>query len=368
VSDRDYYDILGLGRDADVAAIKRAYRQAAVRFHPDKNPGDTAAEEKFKEAAEAYAVLSDPDKRRMYDQFGKAGLGGAGGFQGFDQDIFGDFSDILGDLFGFGSVFGGARRRSRPGGGRDLRYDLEIDLEDAVRGLETKIQVPRMETCATCGGHGAEEGNIETCSQCGGRGQVAFRQGFFTIARPCGRCGGSGRRIVQACPSCDGQGRVQQERTLTVRIPAGVADGTRLRLIGEGEGGVVGGPAGDLYVVLHVRAHPVFVRDGLNLHCEVPVSFATAALGSSVSVPTLDGERTLEVPGGTQSGASFRLKGDGVPAVDGRGRGDQYVTIRVRTPKRLSKEQRELFQRLAEIEEAEPEEPGLFDRVKKIFN
>lgn len=368
MSDRDYYDILGVKREADVAEIKKAYRRAALRYHPDKNPGDSAAEENFKEAAEAYAVLSDPEKRQLYDRFGKSGLGGSAGFPGFDQDIFADFSDILGDLFGFGSVFGGARRRSRAGAGRDLRYDLEIEFEEAVEGLETKIQVPRLETCDTCRGTGAEEGGIETCNQCGGRGQVAFQQGFFTIARPCNRCGGTGRRIVRPCHGCSGQGRVQQERTLTVRIPAGVDSGTRLRMSDEGEGGTGGAPPGDLYVVLHVREHAVFQRRDLDLHCVVPVSFTQAALGAEISVPTIDGGDSLDLPVGTQTGTSFRLKGRGVPAVNGRGRGDQYVTVQVRVPTRLSREQRQLIEQLAEFDDEEADGQGLFDRVKNIFS
>ena len=258
MSDRDYYEILGVSRDADLAAVKKAYRQSALRDHPDKNPGDKEAEDRFKEAAEAYSVLSDPEKRRIYDQFGKRGLGGAGGFHGFDQDIFADFSDILGDLFGLGSVFGGGRRRGGGGAGRDLRYDLEIEFEEAVRGLETRIQVPRLESCEDCGATGAAEGGSHVCEQCGGRGQVAFQQGFFTIARPCGLCGGTGRRITHPCPTCEGRGRLSREKTLRVRIPAGVDDGTRIRMTGEGEGGVQGGPPGDLYIVLHVREHEFF--------------------------------------------------------------------------------------------------------------
>jgi len=368
VSDRDFYDILGVARDADVATIKKAYRQAALKHHPDKNPGDRVAEERFKEAAEAYSVLSDPEKRALYDRFGRAGLGGASGFQGFDDDAFADFGDILGNLFGFGSVFGGGRRRGHAGAGRDLRYDLELDFVEAVRGFETKIQVPRHETCAECGGRGAPADGIETCRQCGGRGQVAFQQGFFTIARPCGPCSGTGRRITKPCPKCRGQGRTAVERTLTIRIPAGVDEGTRLRMTGEGEGGVAGGPPGDLYVVLHVREHPVFVRRELDLLCEVPIGFSQAALGGTIRVPTIDGEESLEVPAGTQPGTRFRLAGRGVPALDGRGRGDQYVTVRVRVPRRLSREQRELVERLAAHEVDEDDEPGLFERVKNIFN
>jgi molecular chaperone DnaJ len=367
LSDRDYYEILGLARNADLSEIKKAYRKAAVRFHPDKNPGDASAEERFKEAAEAYAVLSDPEKRRIYDQFGRAGLGGRGGFPGFDQDIFADFSDILGDLFGLGGIFGGGRTRRRANAGRDLRYDLEIEFEEAVRGMETRIQVPRLETCSDCGGTGAAEGGSETCSQCAGRGQVAFQQGFFTIARPCGACRGTGRRITRPCDPCGGQGRVQRERTLRIRIPAGVDEGTRIRMSGEGEGGVEGGPPGDLYVVLHVRDHAVFQRQDREIHALLPLSFSQAALGAELKVPTIDGEQDLSIPAGTQSGTTFRMKGLGVPAINSSARGDHYITVQVVTPKRLSEEQRELLRQLAEHEEDDTEEPGLFERVKNIF-
>jgi len=261
VPDTDYYDTLGVDRAADLSTIKKAYRRLALKYHPDKNPGDAKAEERFKEAAEAYAVLSDPDKRRRYDTYGKAGLGAQGGFQGFDQEIFADFSDILGDLFGFGSIFGGARRRRRGQAGRDLRYDLEIEFEEAVRGLETRIKVPRLETCGECDGRGAAPDGFENCAQCNGQGQVAFQQGFFTIARTCGHCRGTGKRIVKPCSRCRGEGRVRAERDLQVRIPAGVDDGMQLRLAGEGEAGSSGAPPGDLYVLIHVREHPVFHRD-----------------------------------------------------------------------------------------------------------
>lgn len=368
MSDRDYYEILGVGRDAGPSAIKKAYRRAALKDHPDKNPGDREAEERFKEAAEAYSVLSDAEKRAVYDRFGKAGLGGNSGFQGFDQEIFGDFGDILGDLFGLGGAFGGRRRRSRAGSGRDLQYDLEIDFEEAVRGFETKIQVPRLDTCADCGGAGAPPDGIKTCAQCGGRGQVAFQQGFFTIARPCGRCSGAGRQIVKPCPGCQGRGRVERQRTLELKIPAGVDDGTRMRLSGEGEGGVSGGSPGDLYVLLHVREHPTFRRRDRDLYCVVPVTISQAALGAAIRVPTLDGDEPLELPPGTQSGDSFKLRGKGVAALNGAGRGDQYVAVEVRTPKKLSREQRELFEKLAEIDGGKTDDaPGLFDRVKNIF-
>ncbi|MCP3982413.1 MAG: molecular chaperone DnaJ [bacterium] len=365
----DYYEILGVERDADVATIKRAYRKAAVRFHPDKNPDDPEAEHNFKLAAEAYAVLSDAEKRAVYDRYGKEGLKGRAGFPGFDQETFGDFSDILGDLFGFGSIFGGAgggRRRAR--GGRDLRYDLEIEFEEAVHGLETKIKVPRLEACETCDGSGAQEGGVETCSQCRGQGQVAYRQGFFTIARPCNQCGGNGRRITNPCDDCTGRGRIEAERTLTVRIPPGVDEGVRIRIGGEGEAGASGSHAGDLYVVLHVREHELFRREDRDLYCEVPVSFSQAALGAEIVVPTLDGEEKLTVPPGTQSETSFRLRGLGVASLRGGGRGDQYVLVRVRTPKSLNDDQRRLLQELSEHDGAEVNEPGLFDRVKNIFS
>jgi molecular chaperone DnaJ len=368
LSDRDFYEILGVARTADLSEIKKAYRKAALRDHPDKNPGDKAAEERFKEAAEAYAVLSDPEKRRIYDQFGRQGLGGRGGFPGFDQDIFADFSDILGDLFGLGSIFGGGRRRRRGGSGRDLRYDLEIEFEEAVLGMETRIQVPRLETCDDCGGSGAAEGGSQTCGQCGGAGQVAFQQGFFTVARPCGACQGTGRRITNPCNGCEGRGRVQRERTMTIRIPAGVDDGTRIRMSGEGEGGLSGGRPGDLYVVLHVREHEVFQRQEQNLHCTFPLSFTQAALGAEVEVPTIDGKQPLSVPAGTQSGTTFRLRGLGVPAINSSARGDQYVTVQVVTPRKLTDEYREVLERLAELEGEELDEPGLFERVKKIFS
>ncbi len=368
MSDRDYYEILGVPREADGPAIKKAYRRLALKYHPDKNPGDKQAEERFKEAAEAYAVLSDPEKRSRYDRFGRSGLGAQGGFQGFDQEIFGDFADILGDLFGFGGLFGGGRRRPARHPGDDLRYDLELEFEEAVRGLETKIQVPRTERCPDCGGRGSKspEG-IRSCQQCGGRGQVAFQQGFFTLTRPCGRCRGAGRVIVSPCPACRGEGRVRRERTLTVRIPPGVDEGMHLRLQGEGEASPDEGPPGDLYVVVHVAPHEYFRRDGSHLRCEVPISFALAALGGRVRVRTLDGGEEMEIPPGTQTGTTLKLSGKGVPSVGGGARGDQYVTLTVRTPTRLSAEQRELLEKLGRLEGEEAADRGLFDRVKDIF-
>lgn len=365
--DRDYYEILGLGRDAELSAIKKAYRRAAQQFHPDRNPGDPTSEEKFKEAAEAYAVLSDPDKRARYDRYGKAGLG-AQAFPGFDSEIFGDFGDILGNLFGLGSIFGGRRGRRGARPGRDLRYDLEIDFEEAVRGMETKMRVPRLDPCEACRGSGAAAGGVETCSNCGGRGEVAFQQGFFTIARPCGRCAGAGRRITKSCDACAGEGRVRREHTIQVRIPAGVDDGMQLRLAGEGEAGEAGGPRGELYVVLHVREHALFRRDGRDIQLDLPVSFAKAALGTRIAVPTLEGDYALSIPAGTQSGTRFRLRGKGIVGVDGRGPGDLYVAVHVHTPTSLGKEQRRLLERLSELDGEIPTERGLFDRVKDIFN
>jgi molecular chaperone DnaJ len=365
---RDYYEVLGVERGADAGTLKKAYRRLALRYHPDKNPGDGEAEERFKEAAEAYAVLSDPDKRARYDRFGHAGLGGAAGFPGFDPETFSDFADILGDIFGMGSIFGGGRRRRGARPGHDLRYDLEIDFEEAVRGLDTKIRVPRLETCERCEGRGAEGDGAETCRRCGGRGQIAFQQGFFTIARPCGECSGSGRVIRDPCTACGGEGRVRKERDLGVRIPPGVDHGTRLRIGGEGEAGGPGAPAGDLYVVLHVREHPVLQREGTSILSEVAVSPSRAALGTTVRVETLDGEQEIEIPTGTQPGTIFRLLGKGVPSLDGRGRGDHLVTVVVVTPRRLTPEARELYEKLAALEGEEPPERGLFERVKDIFH
>ncbi len=371
MSDRDYYEILGVGRDADAGAIKKAYRRLALKYHPDKNPGDPQAEELFKEAAEAYTVLSDPEKRQRYDRFGKAGLGPQGGFHGFDQEVFGDFADILGDFFGFGfgSIFGGGGRRRAQRPGQDLRYDIEIEFEEAVRGAETRIQVPRTERCPECGGRGTKERDgIQACSQCGGRGQVVFQQGFFTLSRTCGRCRGEGRIVTKPCPECRGAGRVRRERTLSVRIPAGVDDGMQLRLAGEGEASAESGPPGDLYVVIHVPEHPVFRRDGDHIRCEVPVSFSRAALGGRVKVPTVEGEADLDIPAGTQTGTVFKIAGKGAPVLNGRGRGDLLVTVVVHTPTHLSPAQQELLERLADVESEPGSEKGLFDRVKDIFN
>lgn len=368
MAERDYYEILGVQREASTDELKKAYRKLALKFHPDRNPGDKSAEAQFKEAAEAYAVLSDPEKRQRYDRFGREGLGGQPGFSGFDQEVFGDFGDILGNLFGFGSIFGGGGRRG-PRAGQDLRYDLEISFDQAAAGLEAPIVVPRLDRCATCKGTGAKgKDGIKTCATCRGRGQVAFQQGFFTIARTCSSCGGAGKRIVTPCPTCAGQGRVQTSSTITVRVPAGVDDGMRLRVSGEGEASPDGGPSGDLYVVLRVAPHPVFQREGSQLHCEVAITFAQAALGTVVRVPLIGGgEEELDVGAGTQSGTVIRLRGKGLPALDRNGRGDLHVTIRVETPRRISAEQRELLEKLAELDGTETADRGIFERVKDIF-
>jgi len=379
VSKRDYYEVLGVARTATEQEIKSAYRKLALNYHPDRNPGDRAAEEKFKEAAEAYSVLADGDKRHMYDRFGHAGLGGAA--TGFDPNVFTGFEDILGglgDIFGFSDVFGGGgRRRGGPRRGADLRYDLEISFAESAADVETSIQIPRQETCETCGGNGAAEGTKPTtCPQCHGRGQLQYQQGFFTVARTCAQCRGSGQIIAKPCATCRGAGRIQKERKLTVRIPAGIATGQRLRISGEGEAGSGGGPRGDLYVVIQVQDHPFFQRDGNDLHCEVPLHFTTLALGGDVEVPTLDGHDTFTVPSGTQTGTTFRIRGKGMPDVGGRGRGDLLVTFKVTTPKKLSKEQRKLLEQLDTTLPRDKFEPtpvdeqadrGLFDRVKDIF-
>jgi molecular chaperone DnaJ len=377
VNKRDYYEVLGVSRSASEQEVKSAYRKLAMKHHPDRNPGDKAAEEKFKEAAEAYAVLADRDKRAAYDRFGHAGVGqtAAGGF---DPTIFADFGDILGglgDIFGFGDIFGG-RRSGMPHRGADLRYDLEISFMEAAKGVETSVQIPRLEGCDTCRGAGAAPGTRPSaCPQCQGRGQLRYQQGFFTVARTCGQCRGTGQIIAKPCPDCAGAGRVTRERKLTVKIPAGIATGQRLRLYGEGEHGSTGAPPGDLYVVVHVQDHPVFRRDGDDLYCEVPVHFPTLALGGEIKVPTLDGEESVKIPEGTQSSTVFRLRGKGMPNVTGRGRGDLHIIVQVLTPRKLSREQRRLVEQFAATlpdgqppQEQQEEERSVFARVRDIFS
>jgi molecular chaperone DnaJ len=379
VSKRDYYEVLGISKSCTDGELKSAYRKLAVKYHPDKNPGNQDAEEKFKEAAEAYAVLADPQKRAAYDRFGHAGVGGAAG-AGFDPSVFsefGDFADILGSMFGFGDLFG-AKRRGGPQRGADLRYDLEISFDESAKGTETSILIPRQETCDSCQGSGAAPGSSPSvCSMCRGQGQVRRQQGFFTIAATCPQCRGAGRTISKPCQSCHGAGRVSRERKIAVKIPAGIATGQQLRLQNEGESGTAGGPSGHLYVVIHVREHEFFRRDGDHLFCEIPVNFTTLALGGEVEVPTLDGRERMKVPEGSATGTTLRLRGKGMPDVNGRGRGDLYVTLQVQTPKKLTKEQRKLLEQLADVlpkETFDPrapgdeaEEPSLFNRVRNIF-
>jgi molecular chaperone DnaJ len=365
---RDYYEVLGLSRTASVDEIKKAYRKLAVKYHPDKNPGDAEAEEKFKEAAEAYGVLSDDEKRGRYDRFGHQGMSGMGGF---DPNQFADFGDILGDLFGFGDFFGTrGRKGTRPARGNDLRYDLQLEFMDAVFGKEISLNVPRTITCATCTGTGAKPGTQPvTCTGCGGRGQIRYSQGFFAVARTCPQCGGQGKVIKDPCATCGGAGRVREEKKISVKIPPGVDDGSRLRVAGEGEAGFNGGPAGDLYVFISVKDHPKFQRRDYDIHCEQAISFTQAALGGDATVETIDGNDSLKIPAGTQPNQVFRLRGKGVPFLDGTGRGDHYVHTVVRIPTSLNEEQRNLLERLATIEgENPPGEKGVFDKVKEFFS
>ncbi len=368
---RDYYEVLGVAKTASGAEIKSSYRKLAVKYHPDRNPGDREAEEAFKEAAEAYAVLSDDDKRARYDRFGHQGVAGAAGAGGFDPTIFADFSDILGDLFGFG---GGARRGG--GGpvvtrGADLRYDLTLSFEEAAFGTETTLRIPRLESCPDCKGSGAADGSQPVaCKACGGRGQVRFTQGFFTVARTCPQCQGEGRVVENPCKRCKGAGLVEKERNIQVQIPAGVDHGARLRLSSEGEHGRHGGPPGDLYVMLSVRPHKFFQRDGTTVHGKVSLSYPQAVLGTSIEVDTIHGPASLDVPAGTAQGKTFRLRGQGIPRLDGNGRGDHVVTVEIEVPeaKKLSDEEVQLLRRMAEISgRPVKEERTLVDKLKNVF-
>ena len=364
MSKRDYYEILGVVKTSTEVEIKRAYRTLAVQHHPDKNPGDAASEEKFKEAAEAYSVLSDGQKRAAYDRFGHQGVSAGAGF----DPGFSNIEDIF-DIFGFGDMFGqrGARRTTVQRGS-DLRYDLEISLEDAATGKDEKLRIPRLETCGECDGSGAENGTrAETCITCGGSGQTRYQQGFFSVMRTCSNCQGKGQIIKSPCKKCFGQGRVEKEKTIEIKIPAGVETGSRLRVTGEGEAGVNGGPSGDLFIVLHVAAHENFERQGSDLYSAVPVTFAQAALGADIQVKTLDGEEDLKVPAGTQTGTVFRLKSHGMPNLGARGRGDLFVAVTLVTPKTLTKEQRKLLEQLAEIEDVDFSDESFIDKVRNIF-
>ena len=371
---RDYYEVLGVNRDAVDEEVKKAYRKLAMKFHPDRNPDNPKSEEQFKEAKEAYEILSDKQKRAAYDQYGHAGVdpsAGGPGPGGAGMGGFADaFSDIFGDIFGGGGRGGG---RSNVYRGADLRYNLEVTLEEAARGTETRIRIPTMAECEICHGSGAKKGSEpKTCPTCGGHGQVRMQQGFFSIQQTCPKCHGTGRYIADPCTSCHGAGRVKQHKTLSVKIPAGIDEGDRIRLSGEGEPGVNGGPPGDLYVQIHLKAHGVFQRDHDDLHCEMPVSFATAALGGEIEIPTLEGIAKLKVPAETQSGKVFRLRGKGIKGVRSIGYGDLLCHVVVETPVALTDRQKELMREFEEISRSNsarhnPKAQGWLDRVKEFF-
>lgn len=375
MSKRDYYEVLGVDRDASDRDIKKAFRRMAMKYHPDRNPDDQEAEDKFKEVNEAYEILSDAQKKAAYDQYGHAGVdpnsgmggGGFGGAEGF-SDIFGD---VFGDIFGGGG--GGGRRRSSVQRGADLRYTMDLTLEEAVRGVEKKITVPTLVGCEVCDGSGAKPGtSVKTCGTCGGVGQVRMQQGFFAVQQTCPTCRGEGTVISDPCDACHGQGRVEKTKTLSVKIPAGVDTGDRVRLSGEGEAGTHGGPAGDLYVQVNVREHAIFERDGRHLYCEVPISFIDAALGGELEVPTLDGRVKLKVPAETQTGKLFRLRGKGVAPVRGGGAGDLMVRVVIETPVNLTSRQKELLREFQQTTDEgqkkhSPKKDSFFDSVKKFF-
>tara|TARA_B100000287_G_scaffold422520_1_gene464595 strand:- start:473 stop:1600 length:1128 start_codon:yes stop_codon:yes gene_type:complete len=371
MSKRDYYEVLGVDKNANEADIKKAYRRVAMKYHPDRNPDDPQADAKFKEASEAYEILATQEKRAAYDQFGHAGVdpsmgGGAGGFGG------GSFSDIFGDVFG--DIFGGGGNRGGPQRGSDLRYTLDISLEDAVKGTTVEIRVPSLSSCDLCGGSGAKKGSQPTtCGTCGGAGQVRMQQGFFQVQQTCPNCRGRGKTISNPCPTCRGQGRVEKNKTLSVKVPPGVDTGDRIRLSGEGEAGPEGGPAGDLFVQMSVKEHPLFERDGKHLYCEVPISFADAALGGELEVPTLDGRVKLKIPSETQTGKLFRLRGKGVKPVRGGGTGDLLCRSVVETPINLTKRQREILEELKISlgeggKKQSPRQTNWFEGVKRFFD
>ena len=381
---KDYYDTLGVSKGASETEIKKAYRKLAIKHHPDKNQGDKKAEDKFKELSQAYEVLSDQSKRQQYDQFGHAaftgaGRGAGGGGGGGFHDPFDIFSQVFsgGGGGGGGSIFeelfgggGNSRRRSGPMEGADLRYDLEIDFEDAVYGADKKIKIPRMDTCKSCHGSGCSDGSgRETCSHCQGSGQVAMSQGFFSVRQACPICKGEGEMIKNPCRKCHGEGRVRAEKTLKIHIPPGVDTGSRLRVAGEGEGGLRGGSPGDLYVVMHVRPHEVFQRDGLDVLCEIPIEFPTAALGGVVEVPTISGKTKMKIPPGTQNRTVLRLKGKGIPSLRGGRRGDQHLRVFVEVPKNLNKEQKELLKKYSEVQNksSHPIMDAFFKKAKNFI-
>ena len=371
MSKRDYYEVLGVGRDTSEREIKKAYKRLAMKFHPDRNPGDKAAEASFKEIKEAYEVLTDSDKKAAYDQFGHAGVdpnrgGGHGGGADFG-DIFGD---VFGDIFGGGRRGGGQRQAAR---GSDLRYNLELSLEEAVKGLTKELRIPTLAGCDACDGSGAKKGtSATTCGTCHGQGQVQMRQGFFAVQQACPTCHGRGKIIKDPCSKCHGDGRVEKTKTLSVKIPAGVDTGDRIRLAGEGEAGEFGAPPGDLYVQVSVREHAIFVRDGNNLYCEVPISFSKAALGGEIEVPTLDGKVSLKIPVETQTGRMFRLRGKGVKSVRSHAVGDLLCKVVMETPVNLNDRQKELLREFeatltGESKKHSPKAEGFFDGVKKFF-
>jgi molecular chaperone DnaJ len=365
---RDYYEVLGVSKDADADTLKRAFRKLAVQFHPDKNPGDAVAEEKFKEASEAYDALSDPQKRERYDRFGHAGMSGMGGDGGFTNVNINDiFGEIFGDIFGGGGGRGRGRVRNR---GADLRYNLQLSFEEAAFGNEVTVTIPRPKRCDVCDGSGSKTKQRRTCPTCGGAGEVRFTQGFFAVARTCTQCSGVGEVVADPCKNCRGSGKVEGKSELTVKIPAGVDNGNVIRVAGEGELGEAGGPAGDLHVMVQVKEHPIFHREENEVLCELPVTFVQAALGAELKVPTLDGPVTMKVPEGTQTGRIFRLRGKGIPHLRGGGRGDQHVRLVVETPTTLTAKQRKLLEEFAAEstdDSAHPQTKGFWGKVKELF-
>jgi molecular chaperone DnaJ len=368
VEKRDYYEVLEVHRNASDVEIKKSYRRLAIQFHPDKNPGDKASEDKFKEVSEAYEVLSDGQKRAQYDQFGHAAFNGGAGFSGgFGASPFGDiFGDIFSDIFGGGRTRGGRGKR-----GDDLLYNLEISFEEAAFGVEKNIEIPFAKRCGTCNGTGAKPGtDAKTCPTCKGAGQVRFQQGFFSVSKTCNQCNGEGKVVKHPCTECRGTGSVRDRKNLSVKVPAGVETGNRLKLSNEGGQGLKGAPNGDLYVAISVTEHPLFKREGNDVICELPISFTQAALGCEIETPTLDGRVAMKIPEGTQSGRIFRLRGKGIPVLQGYGRGDQLVIVRVETPTSLNKQQKELLEEFARIsgEEVNPMSKNFFAKVMDMFN